>query len=103
MQASTFTLATPDGIHLHVNRWLPDGTDGTDGSDAAAASAGGQPPVKAAVQIAHGMAEHAERYTRFAERLTSAGYAVYAHDHRGHGGTALTAEDAGYFADRDGF
>jgi alpha-beta hydrolase superfamily lysophospholipase len=55
------------------------------------------------VQIAHGMAEHSERYARFAQRLTEAGYAVYAGDHRGHGSTAREARDAGYFADRDGF
>ena len=85
MQASSFTLATPDGIQLHVNRWLPDG------------------PAKAVVQVAHGMAEHSERYARFAERLTAAGYAVYAGDHRGHGGTARAVGDAGYFADRNGW
>ena len=85
MQSSTFTLATPDGTQLHVNRWLPDG------------------PPKAVVQVAHGMAEHSDRYARFAERLTAAGYAVYASDHRGHGSTARTPTDAGYFADDNGF
>lgn len=85
MQATTFSLTTPDGTALHVHRWLPDGT------------------AKAIVQISHGMAEHSERYERFARRLTDAGYAVYAHDHRGHGRTAQAATDAGYFADRDGF
>jgi alpha-beta hydrolase superfamily lysophospholipase len=86
MQASSFTLSAPDGIQLHVNRWLPDG-DAT----------------KAVVQIAHGMAEHSARYARFAQQLTDAGYAVYANDHRGHGGTARTPAEAGYFADEDGF
>jgi len=85
MQSSSFTLATPDGTQLHVNRWLPDG------------------PPKAVVQIAHGMAEHSDRYARFAERLTASGYAVYAGDHRGHGSTVRTATDAGYFADDHGF
>lgn len=85
MQASTLTRSTPDGTRLHVHRWLPDG------------------PAKAVVQIAHGMAEHSARYARFAERLTAAGYAVYAHDHRGHGGTATDPHDEGYFADVDGF
>lgn len=85
MQSSTFTLATADGTQLHVNRWLPDG------------------PAKAVVQIAHGMAEHSDRYARFAQRLTDAGYAVYANDHRGHGVTAREVRDRGYFADRDGF
>lgn len=85
MQSATFTIAAPDGTSLHVNRWLPDG------------------PAKAVVQIAHGMAEHSERYARFAEQLTSAGYAVYAQDHRGHGLTASAPEDEGYFTDAGGF
>ncbi len=85
MQSSTFTLATADGTQLHVNRWLPDG------------------PPKAVVQVAHGMAEHSDRYARFGERLTAAGYAVYASDHRGHGSTARASNDAGYFADDHGF
>ena len=85
MQSSTFTLATADGTQLHVNRWLPDG------------------PPKAVVQVAHGMAEHSDRYARFGERLTEAGYAVYASDHRGHGSTSRTSNEAGYFADDHGF
>ena len=40
------------------------------------------------VQIAHGGAEHALRYQRFAEHLIEGGFAVYAEDHRGHGATA---------------
>jgi alpha-beta hydrolase superfamily lysophospholipase len=40
---------------------------------------------KAAVLIAHGAAEHALRYERFASALVEAGFAVYAADHRGHG------------------
>ena len=42
-------------------------------------------PFKAAIQIAHGLAEHAARYDRLAQALTYAGYVVYASDHRGHG------------------
>lgn len=38
-----------------------------------------------AVQIAHGLAEHAGRYGRLARALNGAGYLVHAHDHRGHG------------------
>lgn len=45
---------------------------------------------KAIVQIAHGMGEHARRYDAVARDLNSAGYAVFATDHRGHGGTATT-------------
>jgi alpha-beta hydrolase superfamily lysophospholipase len=41
--------------------------------------------AKAWVHINHGMAEHALRYARFAEVLVAAGFAVLAHNHRGHG------------------
>lgn len=82
---STFTLATADGTDLFVYRWLP----------------AGQP--RAVVQIAHGLAEHAGRYARLAEALTGAGYAVYANDHRGHGRTAKSADELGWFAEDDGW
>jgi alpha-beta hydrolase superfamily lysophospholipase len=59
--------------------------------------------IKGAVQIAHGMAEHAGRYERFADALTKAGYAVYANDHRGHGKTAGSQKEVGYFADENGW
>ena len=87
MQTTTFTVTATDGTPLHVFRWLPD--------------AGVEP--KAVVQIAHGMAEHAARYARFAEVLTAAGYAVYGQDHRGHGQTAGDLSRAGFFADHDGW
>jgi acylglycerol lipase len=35
--------------------------------------------------IAHGVSEHADRYSHVAARLVGAGYGVYALDHRGHG------------------
>jgi len=84
MQSTTLTVTASDGLALHTHRWLPEGAP------------------KAVVQIAHGMAEHSARYARLAEALTSAGYAVYAGDHRGHGATASKA-DHGYFADQDGW
>ena len=43
---------------------------------------------KACIQISHGLGEHAERYTEFAEHFTSKGFACYANDQRGHGRTA---------------
>jgi alpha-beta hydrolase superfamily lysophospholipase len=88
--ASTFTLTTPDGVDLFVYCWLPNGDPKNE-----------QP--KAAVQIAHGLAEHAARYARLAEALNAAGYAVYANDHRGHGRTVRAADDLGFFAERDGW
>ena len=84
MQSSTATVTAADGTPLFTHRWLPDGDP------------------KAVVQVAHGMAEHSARYARLAEALTAAGYAVYAHDHRGHGRTA-GPDDHGSFADHDGW
>jgi alpha-beta hydrolase superfamily lysophospholipase len=82
---ASFTLASIDGVDLFVYRWLPP-----------------QAP-KAVVQIAHGMAEHGARYARLAAALTAAGYAVYANDHRGHGRTAKTPEQLGFFGDDNGW
>jgi len=42
---------------------------------------------RGAVQIAHGLAEHGERYDRFANALNEAGFLAFATDHRGHGRT----------------
>jgi alpha-beta hydrolase superfamily lysophospholipase len=52
---------------------------------------------RGAVQIAHGLAEHAGRYDRLATALNGAGYLVYAHDHHGHGGTGEAAGSLGSF------
>lgn len=56
---------------------------------------------KAVIQVIHGMGEHAARYKRLAESLVPLGYILYANDHRGHGRTATTVEDIGYFEDGD--
>ena len=85
VRSSTFTFASTDGVSLFVYRWSPDVAP------------------KAGVQIAHGLVEHAGRYARLAKALIHAGYAVYAGDHRGHGRTASTPEDFGFFAERDGW
>ncbi len=51
------------------------------------------------VQIsAHGMAEHMGRYREFMDFLAKNGYIAFGCDHMGHGKTARTKEELGYFA-----
>ena len=76
-EAHEYTRAA-DGTRVATYRWVPS-----------------QAP-RALVQIAHGAAEHAWRYDRFARYLTEYGYAVVASDNRGHGRTA--PETGGYGA-----
>lgn len=57
--------------------------------------AAGAPP-RAVVQLVHGMAEHVERYERFAGVLCAAGYAVCAEDHIGHGGSVAAPDGLGH-------
>lgn len=73
MQETTITVASRDGIALQTYRWAPEGAP------------------RAAVQLQHGLAEHAGRYRRFGQALTAAGYVVYAPDGRGSGRTAAGA------------
>lgn len=85
MKPISFTFSSVDGTAIYVNKWTT------------------SKEPRAAVQIAHGMSEHSERYTDFASALTNAGYVVYANDHRGHGKTAGSKENLGYFADENGW
>lgn len=55
------------------------------------------------VQLAHGMVDHIGRYKNLASYLTGKGYIFAGSDHLGHGNTAATAEDFGYFARRGGY
>ena len=59
--------------------------------------------IKAIIHIAHGMVEHANRYSRFANELCKSGYAVYSHDIRGHGHTKAPDAPQGVFAKSNGF
>lgn len=70
MPPSTFSYTSADGTQIAVYRWDP----------------AGEP--RAAVQLTHGMGEHAQRYDHFARALNDAGFVVYAQDHRGHGASA---------------
>lgn len=67
MRHSEGSFTSYDGLTIYHQAWLPDG------------------PPKAVVVLVHGLGEHSGRYRYVAERLTTAGYAVHALDHRGHG------------------
>ncbi|EDS72138.1 hypothetical protein ANASTE_01848 [Anaerofustis stercorihominis DSM 17244] len=58
--------------------------------------------IKGIVQIAHGMAEHKERYYDFMDYLTNNGYITVINDHRGHGESIIEDKDLGYFYDDSG-
>ncbi|MFW9828287.1 MAG: alpha/beta fold hydrolase [Candidatus Thorarchaeota archaeon] len=70
MKSSTFNYKDQDGINIFVYKWEP------------------EVKPKAVIQIIHGLAEHAKRYTRVAEALCKENYACYASDLPGHGLTA---------------
>lgn len=69
---------------IYVRCWLPDG------------------PVRATVQIAHGLAEYVTRYDTFMQFLASEGYAVYGNDHIGHGNSIHDGQH-GYVGERAGW
>lgn len=69
--STSFFVSDADGTRVATSTW---------------ADVAGQP--LGVVQIAHGLAEHGERYDRFAKALNAAGFVVHAVDHRGHGRTA---------------
>lgn len=59
--------------------------------------------VKAIVQIAHGVGEHAGRYESIAKCLQDDGFEVYANDHRVHGKSAKTEDYLGFYDGNDYF
>ena len=58
--------------------------------------------IRGIIQVNHGMVEHAGRYQRFAENCVNAGYAVFAHDIRGHGKTVAKNAPLGVFGKVNG-
>ena len=75
-------LTADDGHAIHVRAWEPAGV-----------------PV-GTIQLLHGMGEHIVRYERFATSAVARGYAVFGHDHRGHG---VSKGQRGHFADENGW
>ena len=82
MQTETFEIEAPDHHKIRGTHWQPEGS------------------VLGVIQIFHGLGEHHLRYERFAGLATARGFAVIAHDHRGHG---RHAEELGHFADNGGW
>tara|TARA_R110000824_G_scaffold366730_1_gene555480 strand:- start:90017 stop:90898 length:882 start_codon:yes stop_codon:yes gene_type:complete len=68
-----------------------------DGTKLAAWRWSKQVPVRAILQVAHGMGEHSTRYKSKLEALMDAGIVIYTNDHRGHGRTAPSPEQYGDF------
>lgn len=57
----------------------------------------------AALQIAHGMAEHIDRYHAFATFLAENGVLVFGNDHAGHGKSTKTEGKLGFFGRENGW
>lgn len=83
-----FTRPSTDGIHtLHGKEWLPDENV----------------PVRAVIQLAHGIAEYIARYDCLGQYLAGKGIALIGLDHIGHGGSVSEGEQLGFTADEGGW
>lgn len=82
---TSFTFTASDGASLAAYKWEP------------------ATRARAVIHIIHGLAEHAARYARTAKSLNSHGYLVYASDLRGHGQTARTQAELGFWAEEQGW
>lgn len=79
---TSHTLTTDDNHDIPVFLWEPEAKP------------------TAVIQVFHGLGEHVARYDRFAQAAMKQGYAVCAHNHRGHG---PHAEQTGFFAPDKGW
>ena len=82
---TSFTFTASDGAALATYKWEP------------------TIRARAVIHIFHGLAEHAGRYARIAKSLNSQGYVVYASDLRGHGQTARSQAELGFWAEEQGW
>ena len=58
--------------------------------------------IKGVISVVHGMAVHSDRYIDIAAYLCERGYAVFMHDHAGHGKSVASEDDLGYFSKEEG-
>ena len=78
-----FTFLSTDGrTQLHGMLWEPEAV-----------------PVRAVLQVCHGVAEHIARYDGFARALNEQGIVVAGHDHLGHGKSLPEGGTPVYFGD----
>ncbi len=76
---------TDDKLKIYYHKWIP------------------EKEIKGILLIAHGMAEHSERYDDFAEFLNKNSFAAFANDHRGHGKTAGSPDKVGFVSSENGW
>ena len=77
-ESYSFKSRDEKGTEIHGVKWTPD-----DGN------------IRAVIQLNHGMIEYIERYDEFANFLCNHGFAVYGHDHIGHGESVSSPADWG--------
>ncbi len=81
-----FTALSSDGIHtLQGLVYEPQG------------------PARGFFQVVHGMDDYIGRYVPIMEAAAQAGYICFGYDHLGHGHTAQSGEELGYFAPKNGY
>ncbi len=85
MEKIRFTISSRNEDHTPVQcvKWLPEGKP------------------TGIVVLVHGMAEYIERYEELAAFLCDRGYLVTGEDLLGHGQTAESKDDLGYFCEQD--
>lgn len=84
MKREFYFLSKDEKTKIHAIEWIPQG------------------PVKAVLQMCHGMVEFIDRYHDFAEFLSRNGYYVVGHDHLGHGKSVSSSDNLGFFHEKYG-
>lgn len=86
LSTNEFYFTSADGAaRVYVKEWLPK-----------------EEPC-AILLVAHGMAEHINRYDEFASFLADYGILVVGPDHLGHGKTVRNFDELGFFAEENGW
>ena len=80
MEKQEFSFLSADGkTSIHAAVWIP------------------AVPVRAIVEVSHGVSEHILRYESLAAYLTERGFAVIGHDHLGHGSSVIPGAACPFF------